>query len=294
MLTRYDGKFRISRYSIPGAGGQCLMIPPEKGDTNWGIILYNAGGIIMNAFLGVVSLIILYVFYDHFNFESASFFMLSAVVGILFALTNGIPLSSGGIANDGMNMLKLRKDKFSTEVFLTSMRVAGTLQKGGMIGDVLNSYMCDGRHIDLSNPIHVMALNLDLSFAMSVMDFDKASSIIRRAMNEEHKITGIYRDEFNKERVFLALIRPDGTTDVGRLLDARLRDYISKMSLFRPDALRVGYAVALLYEHDAERASRLYDKFGTSCARYHSRGDVRSEMMLIEEVRRVAAVHGRI
>ena len=292
IITRYEGKFRVSRYSIPGAGGQCLMIPPLKGDTDFGIMLYNAGGIIINAIIGTISAIIFFVFFDSLNFEWSVFFMMSAFVGILFALINAVPMKSGGIANDGMNMLELKKDKFSSYVFLKSMRVVGTLQKGGKIGDELDSYLTDGVDIDFDNPIHVMALNLDLCFAMSELDFEKASVIIQRAVKEENRIIGIYRDEFKKEKLFLSLIRPDGSTDVDKLLDDKLRANIKNMSSFRPDAVRIDYAVALLHENDKERAAELYDKFNVICSRYHSRGDVENERRLIEEVRKVAVSRG--
>lgn len=37
VLSRRDGRFRLSRFSMAGAAGQCLMLPPENGDTPFGI-----------------------------------------------------------------------------------------------------------------------------------------------------------------------------------------------------------------------------------------------------------------
>ena len=46
MLVRREGRWTISRFHIPGTGGQCLMCPPEGDDSP--IVLYNLGGGLLN------------------------------------------------------------------------------------------------------------------------------------------------------------------------------------------------------------------------------------------------------
>ena len=287
MITRKDGKFHFSRFGIPGAGGQCLMVPPTSGDSDAGIAFYNAGGVIINALVGIITGTILALFYSEMSFEVVSLLLSFAIIGVFFALTNGIPTTMGGIPNDGKNMLELKKDRFSTEVFLKSMQVVAAMQEGNDIESVMPSYMCDDREIDFNNPIHVMALNLDLSAAMSRMDLKKACDIIDRAMPHAHEMVAIYRYEFKMEGAFLAAVLKEYAHDASTVFDKDLINYMQKMSVMRPDVLRMQYGIVRMYEHNEKKATEIYDRFVKMCNSYHSISDVRYQTQLIEMVRKM-------
>lgn len=287
MITRKAGKFHFSRFGIPGAGGQCLMVPPEKGDTDGGIAFYNAGGIIINALLGVMFFVILLIWYDSMSFETVSATWAMAVIGFLFALQNGIPLTMGGIPNDGKNIKELKRDRFSTNVFLNSMRVVAAMQEGDDIDSVMPQYMCDDRQLDLHNPIHAMALNLDLSRAVVKMDFEKACDIIDRALEHGDEIVTIYRNEFRMEQIFMSVVRPEYGHDADKLLDKDILTYMNKMARMRPDVIRILYAVARLHERDEKKADELYRNFNNICRTFHILSDVRYQTRIIEMVRKM-------
>ena len=287
IISRKDGRLHLSRYGIPGAGGQCIMMPPPAGDTDFGVAFYNAGGFLMNALLGIVSAVLLILFYDELGIGTTLFLFLNAVVGFTFALTNAVPMTAGGLPNDGSNMMVLRKDRFSTDVFFKSIRVLGMLQEGHKLEDVLTSYICDDKKLRLDNPIHAMALNMDLSLALSTLNFTKAREITQRALKGSGIMVSIYLNEFKKERLFLALLMPEEGTDARTLIDDDIRNMIKTQSAMRPDIVRVEYAVALLLDKDEDKAAEIYDKFERLCARHHSQGDVISERKLVGEIRRV-------
>lgn len=287
MITRRDGKFHFSRFGIPGAGGQCLMVPPAEGDTDAGIALYNAGGIIINTFTAIITGVMLALFYDSMSFETVSILWAMTAIGVMFALQNGIPMTMGGLPNDGKNIRELKKDRFSTFVFLKTMRVVATMQEGGDIDREMPKYLCDDRDIDLKNPIHAMALNFDLSAAVSRMDFKKACAIIDRAMENADKLVGIYRYEFKMEQVFMAAVCKEYAHDVDGLLDDDLRNYMKKMSCARPDVLRMQYGIARMYERDEKKAGDIYERFIKMCKNFHSLSDVRYQTQIIEKVRQM-------
>lgn len=289
MITCKDGKFRFSRFGIPGAGGQCLMVPPAEGDTDAGIAFYNAGGIIINALTAIVAGIILLLCYDTMSFEAVSILWMFTIIGLIFAFQNGIPMSMGGLPNDGKNIRELKKDKFSTDVFIKSMRVVAAMQEGDDIDSVMPQYLCDDRDIDLKNPIHAMALNFDLSAAVSRMDFKKACAIIDRAMENADKLVGIYRYEFKMEQAFLAAVFKDYAHDAGTLLDDDLRKYMKNMALSRPDVLRMQYGIARMYERDEKKAAGIYERFVKVSNNFHSISDVRYQTQIMEMLRKMPA-----
>lgn len=181
VLNRRDGRLRLSRFSMAGAAGQCLMLPPENGDTPFGIALYNAGGVLANLLLTVIASVILFMPSTHHSLTATVFLLCVIIVGLYLIIMNGIPHKLAGLPNDGLNMLSLRNDKFATMVFLRSMRLIGYLMQDDTSRLEAMTYMCDDRDINFSNPIHVMALSSDLSLAMLRMDFGKANAIMQRA-----------------------------------------------------------------------------------------------------------------
>ena len=285
VVSRREGRFHWSRFAIPGVGGQCLMIPPKEGDTDFGIAFYNAGGVLLNLFVMLVSICLFAVGHASFPWAVNVLLVSLSCLGLLFALINGIPSSQSGIPNDGKNIVNLRRDSFSTHVFLATMQIMGKLQQGCSVDKVMDGYLTDGVEIDFSNPIHVMAANFDVSLAVARFDFDKAHSFFKKIDAESSKIVSIYRKEFLYEKVFLNLVDPRDGVDVGFLIDSDTLKYFEMQTLFRPTALRVKYAFARLYECDEAKAAIIYQQFQKACQKYHVQGEVLSEKKLVEYVR---------
>lgn len=285
VLNRRNGRLRLSRFSMAGAAGQCLMLPPENGDTPFGIALYNAGGVLANLLLTVVASVILFMPSTHHSLTAIVFLLCVIIVGLYLIIMNGIPHKLAGLPNDGLNMLSLRNDKFATMVFLRSMRLIGYLMQNDTSRLEAMTYMCDDRDINFSNPIHVMALSSDLSLAMLRMDFGKANAIMQRAELHISRMITIYRNELTLERIYLTLIRPHYPDDINRLLDKSISKYLQVQSVFRPSALRVQYALAAIHEADSSKAEKIYERFQRVSRKYYLQGEIRYEQQLVDFVR---------
>lgn len=287
VLSRQEGRFRLSRFRLAGASGQCLMQPPQQGDTDWGITFYNLGGVLANLLLTLVSVIPLLTDYESLSWAAASFLTTLVVTGVFIILMNGVPHCLAGIPNDGMNILKLRKDAFSSQVFLDAMRVMGYLMQDEE--KQLNSmpYLCDGKELDPMNAMHVMAVSTDLSLAMSRMDFEKAREILKRIEPYEKKIVPLYRYEMTFDRIFLTCTLSHEKEAMADLLDESFLRYLKQQSTFRPSALRVQYLLARLYEKDEIKSDRFYWQFQKVCRTYYVRGEVTIEKRLVEYIRQL-------
>lgn len=170
-------------------------------------------------------------------------------------------------------------------VFLRSMRLIGYLMQNDTSRLEAMTYMCDDRDINFSNPIHVMALSSDLSLAMLHMDFDKANAIMQRAEPHMSRMVTIYRNELTLERIYLTLIRPHYPEDINRLLDKPISKYLQVQSVFRPSALRVQYALAMIHEADSCKAEKIYEKFQRVSRKYYIQGEAEYEQLLVDFVR---------
>ena len=285
LLSRKDGRFHLSRFNIAGAGGQCLMLPPEDGDTRNGILFYNAGGYLMNLLVALVSLGLIAAYWNGLNYEATSFLFGLTLSGLLFAAMNGIPSIAGGIPNDGSNIRSLKNDAYSREIFIISLRTIGLMQLGQGLLDIQPGYFTDHREVDYSNPIHGMALSYDLSLAVASHDFEKAHQIVNRIFQHETEIIPFYVNEIRMETIYLYLVDPQPDISPFNLLDSALKRHIDMQESFRPTAIRVKYAWYKLFRHDEEEAGRLYSLFEKVARGYHIPGELDTERELLDYAR---------
>lgn len=101
----------------------------RNGDTPFGIALYNAGGVLANLMLTVIASVIMFMPSAHHSLVTTVFLLCIIISGLYLIVMNGIPNKLAGLPNDGLNMLNLHKDEFSTMVFLRSMRLIGYLMQ---------------------------------------------------------------------------------------------------------------------------------------------------------------------
>ena len=101
MLVEQDGRLHLKRLSIQGTGGQCLMGPPDLVDGRIPYRLYNLGGALANTLVALVAAALAFALPQRL---ATIFFAFLALVGVAFALTNGLPLTVGGVNNDGKNL----------------------------------------------------------------------------------------------------------------------------------------------------------------------------------------------
>ncbi|MBL1226901.1 hypothetical protein [Enterococcus sp. BWR-S5] len=88
-----NGKIVFRRHKVPGTLGQCLMAPPPTDISgNYPFRLYLIGGVLAN----LVTSLIIGIFFVPASLSATIF----VIVGLFFALTNGIPMGF----NDGMTI----------------------------------------------------------------------------------------------------------------------------------------------------------------------------------------------
>ncbi|MFR8299053.1 MAG: M50 family metallopeptidase, partial [Gordonibacter urolithinfaciens] len=120
MLVEQDGRLCLKRLSIQGTGGQCLMGPPDLVDGRIPYRLYNLGGVLANTLVSLVAAALAFALPQRL---AAIFFAFLALVGFVFALTNGLPLTVGGVNNDGKNLRSAGESPDALRAFWTILKV---------------------------------------------------------------------------------------------------------------------------------------------------------------------------
>ena len=158
MLIKEENRLRLRRFSLAGTGGQCLMAPPPWTE-DLPVTLYNAGGCLMNLLCAALCLLLWLPLRQHWL---GALPLVCAVVGLGFALINGIPMRLGGVDNDGRNILSLKKDPVARYAFWQQMKVSEKQSKGlrlCQISEPLFDYPADGLDNPLVASIAVFACN---------------------------------------------------------------------------------------------------------------------------------------
>ena len=279
MLVRQDGRLRVRTMSIAGTGGQCLMIPPEP-DENGKIpvILYNLGGIIANLVLCALFAALYALTIKHI--VVAYIFLLSTIISMLMAVTNGIPLHVGGIANDGMNACYLSKNSVSAIAFRNQLLMNAAQSEGQRISEMPDEWFRLPDGADMQD-LHCASIAV---FATGRLldrgDTLAAEREIFALLNSGYNIVGLHRSLLACDLIYCRLVN-NPTADISRLLSADVKKLMKLMKTY-PSIIRTEFAIALLSEKNEKKASEIKDFFEKATKKFPFPQEIENERRLID------------
>ena len=274
MWIKQDGRLHFKRLSLAGTGGQCLMAPPDwREDCPY--VLYNLGGVLMN----LISAALFWLLSLIASPLARILLLFCAIIGLAFALMNGVPLRVGPIDNDGRNILSIRKSPAARRAFWLQMKVNERQAAGVRLRDMPEDWFSLPGD---ETPENSIMAAVPLNRAMRLMDaqrFDEAAALQDRLLRTED-LAGIYRGLLCCDRVFCELLG-EGREDVlSSLLDKEQMKFMKSMRNY-PSVLRTQIALALLREHDMASADTQKAAFEKMAASYPYPTDIESERELI-------------
>lgn len=277
-FIKEDGKFAIKKFNIRGTGGQCLMQPKAKDYEECPYILYNLGGILMNAIVSILCFII-YVVGDANRY--LDLILISMIgSGICTFIVNGIPMKISGVANDGYNLLSMKKDKFMRYCFYTQLRVNGLMSKGIRIKDMPLLWFEIDKKSDFSNPLVTAVKCMEANYYHDKLEFDKAKECYEFLLDYDPKIIKLYEYEIKCELVFYEIMENKDEEEIKKLYTKQLRSYV-KSSKCQISKIRLMYAYALMVEKDMDKVKKILDDIEKVKKTYPNKGEIESELAII-------------
>ena len=279
MLLKENGKLVTKRLKIAGTGGQCLMAPPEMVDGMFPVALYNLGGPIFNLVvsLGFVPVLIA----SPKGGYMALFSFLMVGVGIVCGMSNGIPLRTKSVDNDGYNAISLRKNKAAMRAFWIQMKVNEQLRHGVRTKDMPDEWFQVPSDEAMKNS---MVATIGVYAASRLMDqhkFDEAEALISHILEIETGIVAIHRNLLLCDLIYLELIGQNRSDRLDELYSKALKKFIKTMKAF-PSIIRMEYAYYLLAAGDPDMAARMKVSFEKVAATYPYPNDINTERELIQ------------
>lgn len=281
MLMKENGKLVHRKIKIAGTGGQCLMIPPEMVDGKFPVVLYNLGGSIVN--LVVAALMIpVFVAIDKSS-VFALFVFLFIAMGAITGLSNGIPMRTKTVDNDGYNAISLGKSREAMRAFWIQMKTNEQLTKGIRTKDMPEEWFEVPSDDAMKNP---MVATIGVYAAIRMMDqhrFEEAGKLIDHMLKIETGMVALHRNLLICDQIYLELIGQNRSDRVEALYTKELKKFMKAMKTF-PSVIRLEYAYRLLAEHDPESAAKSMAAFEKVAATYPYPNDINTERELMEIV----------
>ena len=280
LFYKENGRLRTKRYSLAGTGGQCLMSPPDFNDGNYPFVLYNMGGVIMNLILSVIFGIVYFAFKPS---DYLGFFCLSMMVfGIAMALSNGIPLNTNMVTNDGHNALHLNKDKDALKSFWVTLKINEKQMEGLPLSSMDPQWLSLSETADLKNTMVTPLLGMRENLLMEQRNFDGAKALIEKLLSGECAINGIQECLLKLDGLYIDLIKNNTAADLRLLEDKGMKSFIKAMKNY-PSVLRTKYAIAKV-KGEEEEAAIIKERFEKVAANYPYRAEIESERRLMDEM----------
>ena len=277
MWIREEDKLRVRRLSIAGTGGQCLMAPPEMVDGKLHVVLYNLGGCIMNFGIAVIFFVLSFVSAP----LAAVFFSMAGVIGLAFAIINGIPLRLGVVDNDGYNAFSLKKNPEALRGFWVQMKANEMTAKGVRIKDMPEEWFALPSTEQMKNsmiaPLGVFACNR----LMDEHRFHEADSLIGKLLHTDCGIVGLHRGMLLCDRIYCELMGENRPEVLKKYLTKEQKKFMRSMKSF-PAVIRTQYVYTVLAQNDLEEGERILSRFEKCAETYPYPSDIQSERKLLQ------------
>lgn len=278
MWVKESGKIKFRRLSIAGTGGQCLMTPPDLVDGSMPVVLYNLGGVIMNL---IVSAIAFGLTFAVSNIRPLfTLFMLIALLGVGIALTNGIPLRTATVDNDGYNAFSLRRNKKALYAFWVQIKVNEQIASGVRLKDMPDEWFEIPSDEEMKNSMIAVLGVFACNRMVDAHEFEEAAEKMKHLLEIDSGIAGIHRNLMICDLIYIELITENRKDVLDGFLTDEQKKFAKTMKTF-PSVIRTEYAYALLGERDKTKADASRALFEKCAKTYPYPNDIVSERELM-------------
>lgn len=283
-LVKKSGKYHLKSYTVPGTGGQCLMMPPEGDEHNLPYKLYNLGGVLFNFIFSLLGILCITLFsLPHFL---TSFLIIFAIFGIILGLLNGIPMKISGVANDGYNIRLLNKDIISRRIFYLQLKINALQTKGIRLKEMPKEWFELPEGADMKNSLHLSMISLKSAWYMDQLRFDEAQQCLESMEPYADNLIGLYQKERNCELLFLEIIGECRPEVISELYTDEIKTYINQYNRYMFSKKRILYAYILIVDRNKVKAGMIFNEAVKMQDKHPITGDAESELDIMEYVRK--------
>ena len=291
MLIRKDGHLVLKRFSLAGTGGQCLLAPPDMVDGRFPYALYNAGGVIANLVTAAACLVILLAMGGGSRGEASwaqmglkCFLIAMVIVGVAYALMNGIPIRVGPVPNDGWNVLHLGKNPQALRSIWLQLTVNATLSEGTRLKDMPSEWFVVPPDDQMADSFVASVGVFAQNRMMDEHHFAEARELAQQLLEPQVGTPDIYQHMLACDVACCNVLTDAPAEDVDKSFEALEEPDVKatlKAMKDNPSVLRTRYIQAL-YAGDDAQAQKIRERFDKVATSYPYEADVACEREIME------------
>jgi len=275
-----SGKLKVRRMQLAGTGGQCLLVPPEPVDGKIPFALYHLGGVLMNLIASAL-FFVLYLVTASVPLLSL-FFLIGVIVGIAYAMMNGIPMRLGAVDNDGYELYAQTCSPHAMEAMRIQLLASEAISRGKRLRQMPSAWFCVPEDAPLENSMVAVIAVFACNRLMDEGRYDEAEEAIRSLCAKQTGMVGVHRSLLHCDRLTCLLLRGD-RENADALLTKELKSFMRAMKN-NPTILRTRYAMARLMDNDDKGAVTVLEQFDR-CAKSHPfPSDIESERDILAAI----------
>lgn len=278
LLKDKNNKIKLKRFKIAGTGGQCLMAPPDMLDGKIPSVMYNLGGVFANIIFGILFLILFFLLLD--IKLVAIIMMIFCIINFTFAMTNGIPMSSGGIDNDAKNAISIKKNSAAMRAFWIQMKINEETAKGVILNDMPDEWFTLPTEEEMQSPIISALTVFSANRLLYQKRFKEAELLIKNIIDEDNAVITFYKRILTCDRIYIELIGECKNETVESMLTTEQKALMKAMKNY-PSVIRTEYAYELLIKKDYNKADKLLNHFKKIAKTYPYKNEIEVELELI-------------
>ena len=257
-LRGADGRIRRGRFALAGTAGQCLLAPPPWREAGFPYRLYNMGGVIMNLLTAVVCGLLTAIFWH--RPLAALVLAEAALLSLLMALLNGIPLRGMAVNNDGSNQVFMRQSANARRALWLQMSVAAAEAQGKHLREMPDKWFKPFPAEAMDNPLIASIAVFAAEQKLNAFDLPGAEAAIRALLAREKGVAPLYKALLTVDGAFCELAGGH-PGDLCESLNAPAYRQMLKSMRRYPAILRTRYAEALLKNNDDALAQAYLEAF---------------------------------
>ena len=270
-FTKKDGKLTVWKKSVPGTAGQCLLSPPDYNGGDFPYIMYNLGGVFLNLIASFIFALLFIAVKDVPIINTVV--SECVVIGVFYALFNGIPMQTKDIPNDGYNALHTGDNALSKRSFWTELKISELSYNGERIKDMPDElFYLPSREENVNALVCSSAIFYE-NRLMDMEKYEEANELCHTLLEDQNDLPGIYRNPLTIDRISTDIILQNGKCTKEELEEPKMAEYLKKLSVSL-EVLRTRYIISLLLYEDEAGANKWLSDFDKMAKDYPNAGDI--------------------
>lgn len=282
-LVKGEDGYTWKKFNIPGTMGQCLMVPPEdKAGEDAPYFWYNAGGVLMNLIVALASGSLIY-FLDLPRIPFCVCMMFAGIAAWML-LFNAIPMTPGGVPNDGMNILTLWRHPEQRSIFTAMMLANAELTRGKRPAEMPAEWFRSQPVKRGCSVMDIAARSLAMARLVDELRLDEAHEMGMELLALDTALPQLYKMEVSSDLIYLHLATRGDDGMLPSLWDKNTQRYVKGCLPFMPMKRVAMFAIELVHNNDRGAAMKHYDAVKDGIDNYSTPGEARTALAVMDHM----------